>query len=250
MARDVICDTGKVANADFLMCLSFKEIIKRCRIELMIKYVAFGISRLLTLVNSTMGEMGQLEDWNDNSLTAIADNKPNRQCGDPDRHGHGLSSERHGLPHPGHPTQKYSMNWKVDQAGCGWLSLGNYFGYSTVLIKKKTADKKHTSVSKLQVALHTNIVGLVEAFYDSKATYLVYNYHGFAVSLSQVGSTPAVQLSEIDLASICRSVLKGLEYIHEELLIVHGRIDCDNIILCSDGGIKIAWLMMVPGPWS
>ena len=131
------------------------------------------------------------------------------------------------------------MNWKVNQAGCGWISLGNYFGYSTVLIKKKTADKKLASFLKLQVAFHENIVGLVETFYDSEAVYLVYNYHGFAVTLSQLNSTPAVHLSEVDLASICRSVLRGLEYIHEQLFIVHGHIDCDNIILCSDGAIKI-----------
>lgn len=131
------------------------------------------------------------------------------------------------------------MNWEVNQAGHGLLSLGNYFGYSTVLIKTKTAEKKLPSFSKLQSAFHENVVGLVEAFYDSKAIHLVYNYYGFAVNLSQVGSTPAVHLSETDLASICRSVLRGLEYIHEQLLIVHGRVNCDNIILCSDGGIKI-----------
>lgn len=82
-------------------------------------------------------------------------------------------------------------------------------------------------------------MGLVEAFYNSKATYLVYNYHGFAVNLSQVGSTPAVQLSETDLASIYRSVLRGLEYIHEQLQIVHRRVDCTNIILCSNRAIKL-----------
>ncbi|KOS37754.1 hypothetical protein ACN38_g11446 [Penicillium nordicum] len=177
-------------------------------------------------------------DLNNPSLTAIAENNP--QCQFTNVNRDGLNPKRHGLPHLGHPTLKYSMNWKVDQAGCGWLSLGNYFGYSTVLIKRKTADKKLTNFFKLQVAFHENIVGLVEAFYDSEATHLVYNYYGFAVNLSQVGLTPAVQLSEIDLASICRSILRGLEYIHEQLLIAHGRVDCDNIILCSDGGIKIA----------
>ncbi|KAJ5328734.1 hypothetical protein N7452_009124 [Penicillium brevicompactum] len=174
-----------------------------------------------------MVKMTQLEDLNNPSPTAIAES--NSDAPNPDRYG---------LPHLGHPTQKYSMNWEVDQAGCGWLSLGNYFGYSTVLIKIKAANKKPTSFFKLQVAFHENLVGLVEAFYDSKATYLVYNYHGFAVNLSQVGSTPAVQLSETDLASICRSVLRGLEYIHEQLQIVHGRVDCANIILCSDGAIN------------
>lgn len=132
------------------------------------------------------------------------------------------------------------MNWEIDQAGSGWLSLGNYFGYSTVFIKRRNnAERQVTSFPKLQVALHENIVGLVEAFYDGISTHFVYNYLGFAVNLSQVGSTPAVQLSETDLASICRSVLRGLEYIHEQLLIVHGRVNGDNIILCSDGAIKI-----------
>jgi hypothetical protein len=35
-----------------------------------------------------------------------------------------------------------------------------------------------------QVALHENVVGLVEAFYDGISTHFVYNYHGFAVNLA------------------------------------------------------------------
>lgn len=134
------------------------------------------------------------------------------------------------------------MNWKINQAGYGWLSLGNYFGYSTVLIKRRDAGRQGASFSKLQVALHENVVGLVEAFYDGISTHFVYNYHGFAVNLAQVGLTPTLELSEKDLASICRSVLRGLEYIHEQLHIVHGGVNCDNIILCSDGAIKIGKL--------
>lgn len=146
---------------------------------------------------------------------------------------------RHGFPHLGHPSQKYSLNWEIDQAGSGWLSLGNYFGYSTVLIKRRKVDKSRTRFSSLQLAFHENIVGLVEAFQDDYAIYLAYNYHGFAVNLSQVASTPAVHLSEPDLAGICRSVLRGLEYIHEQLHMGHGSIDCGNILLCPDGAVKI-----------
>jgi hypothetical protein len=58
--------------------------------------------------------------------------------------------------------------------------------------KKKTAEKKLASFSKLQAAFHENVVGLVEAFYDSKATYFVYNYYGFAVNLSQVTVPTAI----------------------------------------------------------
>ncbi|KAJ5456075.1 uncharacterized protein N7458_004339 [Penicillium daleae] len=146
---------------------------------------------------------------------------------------------RRGFLHVGHPSQKYALNWKIDQAGSGWLSLGNYFGFSTVLIKKRKTSESQISPTKLQVAFHENLVGLIEAFYDSTAIYLAYNYYGVAVNLSQVSLTPAVRLSEADLSSICRSVLRGLEYIHEQLQIGHGNINGDNILLCSDGAVKI-----------
>jgi serine/threonine protein kinase len=89
-------------------------------------------------------------------------------------------------------------------------------------------------------------VGLIEAFQDGVDIYLAYNYHSFAVSLSQVCSTPGIRLAESDLASICRSVLKGLEYIHETLLIAHGNVDSNNILLCHDGAVKIGELKELP----
>lgn len=71
---------------------------------------------------------------------------------------------RHGLPHLGHPPQKYSLNWKVEQAGSGWLSLGNYFGFSTALIKKRQVVEPRAGLRGLQRAFHENLVGLIEAF--------------------------------------------------------------------------------------
>lgn len=146
---------------------------------------------------------------------------------------------RQGFPHLGHPSQKYSLNWEINQAGLGWLSLGNYFGYSTVLIKKKETRQNQANFSMLQSAFHTNLVGLVEAFYDDNNLYLAYNYDGLAVSLSQVATTPAVILREPDIAGICRSILSGLEYLHEDLRIGHGNIQSSNILLCPDGVVKI-----------
>ncbi|CDM32981.1 Protein kinase-like domain [Penicillium roqueforti FM164] len=95
------------------------------------------------------------------------------------------------------------------------------------------------SFSKLQVALYENVVGLVEAFYNSISTHFIYNYHGFAINLTQVGLTPTLELSEKDLASIYRSVLRGLKYIHKQLYIAHRGVKCNNIILYSNRAIKI-----------
>ncbi|KAJ6109865.1 hypothetical protein N7486_002100 [Penicillium sp. IBT 16267x] len=52
-------------------------------------------------------------------------------------------------------------------------------------------------------------------------------------------STPAVKLNEPELASICRSVLLGLKYIHEHLNISHGKIDSSTVLLCPDGAVKL-----------
>lgn len=82
-------------------------------------------------------------------------------------------------------------------------------------------------------------MGLVEAFYNSISTHFIYNYHGFAINLTQVGLTPTLELSEKDLASIYRSVLRGLKYIHKQLYIAHRGVKCNNIILYSNRAIKI-----------
>lgn len=148
-------------------------------------------------------------------------------------------SRRHGLPHLRHPSEKYSLNWKINQAGPGWLSLGNYFGYSTVLIKVRKVRKPQNGFPKLRSASHPNIISLVEVFYDVGVIYLTYNYHGFVVSLSQVLSTPTVKLNEPEIATICWAVLRGLEYLHNRLNTGHRNIDSSNIVLFSDGTIKI-----------
>ncbi|KAJ5461027.1 uncharacterized protein N7458_002579 [Penicillium daleae] len=152
---------------------------------------------------------------------------------------HPLTRE-HGLPHLEHPSEKYSLNWKINQAGLGWLSLGNYFGYSTVLIKVRKIQKPQNGFPMLQPAFHPNIIGLVEAFYDEGVVYLTYNYSGLVVSLAQVVSTPTVKVNELEIATICWDVLRGLEYLHKTLDMGHGNIDSSNIVLFADGTIKIA----------
>lgn len=91
----------------------------------------------------------------------------------------------------------------------------------------------------LQPAFHANLVGLVEAFHDDDVVYLAYNYNGLVVSLSQVIATPTVILGEPEIASICRGVLQGLEYLHERLKIGHGNVESCNVLLCPDGDVKI-----------
>jgi serine/threonine protein kinase len=108
-----------------------------------------------------------------------------------------------------------------------------------VLIKVREVKKPQNGFPMLQPASHPNIIGLVEAFYDDGFIYLTYNYSGHVVSLLQVMSTPTVKLNEPEIATICWAVLLGLEYLHNRLKLGHGNIKRSNIVLLSDGTVKI-----------
>lgn len=156
---------------------------------------------------------------------------------------------RHAFPHYEHPSKKYLNCWKIEQAGEGQISMGNYFGYSTVVIKKLDFEGNASTFSRLGTASHINIVGLLEAFYDESVLYFVYNYSGFAFDLSQVASRPCAHFTEPEIAQISKSILRGLQFIHESLKIAHGRIEKRNILLFENGDIKIGNLKPLVFPF-
>ena len=51
--------------------------------------------------------------------------------------------------------------------------------------------------------------------------------------------TPTVKLNEPEIATICWAILQGLEYLYDRLNLGYGNINCSNILLFSDGIVKI-----------
>lgn len=138
-----------------------------------------------------------------------------------------------------HPSAKYLMTWEVNQAGTGRLGLENCAGYkSRVVVKKIMAEAQHES-KNLRATGDQYLVNLQEAFFDQGYYFLVYPFQGFAVDLAVTCATPHVQFSEADIATVCRSILKGLDYIHEVLQVSHGNMDLKHILLSENGSIKI-----------
>jgi hypothetical protein len=77
----------------------------------------------------------------------------------------------------------------------------NYFNYSTIIIKKLGFEGNTAVFTRLGKASYTNIVRLLEGFYNKSIIYFVYNYSRFAFDLSQVASTLSVNFTEQGLAS-------------------------------------------------
>lgn len=65
----------------------------------------------------------------------------------------------------------------------------------------------------------------------------MYEYEHLAISLGCVAGT--VQFSEADIATICKEVLEGLNYIHTVLKTSYGLLNFSNILLTWQGDVKI-----------
>ncbi|KAB8069929.1 hypothetical protein BDV29DRAFT_198329 [Aspergillus leporis] len=52
--------------------------------------------------------------------------------------------------------------------------------------------------------------------------------------------SPVFNLSEVEVAVICRVILQGLRYIHEQVDICYGNLTCSDILINEQGEVRIA----------
>ncbi|KAE8371412.1 hypothetical protein BDV26DRAFT_298818 [Aspergillus bertholletiae] len=109
-----------------------------------------------------------------------------------------------------HPSEKYLISWEVNQAGRGWLGLENCVGYLSKVVIKKQSVRSQQQASSIRCTNSQHLANLHEIFIDKACVYLIYSYYGFAIDLAVACVTPHVAFSEADIATICRSTLKGL----------------------------------------
>ncbi|KAH3060269.1 hypothetical protein KXW16_001610 [Aspergillus fumigatus] len=136
----------------------------------------------------------------------------------------------------------YKRFWNIKQAGPGIVAVKDVEPLPIVLIKeRRTAKFVKTQLKKTS---HKNVLSLLEFFQDSDKVTLVYEYEHSAVALARVSNIPNVVFSEGDIATVCREVLNGLHYIHSELKIIHGSLNCINVLLTMTAEIKIGDSML------
>lgn len=133
-------------------------------------------------------------------------------------------------------TSHFDRFYMINQAGQGVFAVKGV-RYLPPCVLKQCSGTKIADHQSLKPARHKNIISLLEYANIENEQYLVYEYEHVALSLGCViGRT---HFSEADIATVCREVLQGLQYIHSELKISHGSIHVSNILLTSTGGVKI-----------
>lgn len=128
---------------------------------------------------------------------------------------------------------KYHKSYNIDQAGLGVIAPKDVEAFPTRLIKERRFSKSW----RFQAVSHENLVLFVGFYKSHGLIYLVYEYEHLAICLGCMAGI--VDFSEGDIATVCREVLSGILYIHSELKISHGAVDCSNVLQTWKGEVKI-----------
>jgi len=97
-----------------------------------------------------------------------------------------------------------------------------------------------TEISIMKTSRHESIIEYIDSFALEGQLWVVMEYmDGGCLTDILEEYESSVQLTELQIAYICRQTLLGLEYIHS-LNRIHRDIKSDNILLNSNGAIKIA----------
>jgi len=113
-----------------------------------------------------------------------------------------------------------------------------------VAIKKISLNNQNTSLliaelSIMKASIHENIVKYYDSFLVDEKLWVAMEYMGGGCLTDILEIYDHFQLNEEHMAFVCQEILKGLRYIHFYHRI-HRDIKSDNILLGSDGSVKIA----------
>jgi len=96
-----------------------------------------------------------------------------------------------------------------------------------------------TEIAIMKSSSHPNIVEYMDAYLMGDQLWVVMEFMGGGCLTEVLEQFEHVKLAEAQIAFICREVLLGLAYIHS-LHRIHRDIKSDNILLGSDGLVKLA----------
>ncbi|KAF5861167.1 hypothetical protein ETB97_000541 [Aspergillus alliaceus] len=128
----------------------------------------------------------------------------------------------------GEVWSKYHRFWKSDQAGLATIAHENSIDHKIVAVKEVKQQASKRLISDLLNAKHDNIVQLLDVFSSNSSVYLVYEC--LELSLFNIQAACREDFLEIDMAIIGKEILKGLNYVHNELGLAHGCVDAKNIL--------------------
>ncbi|PCG88513.1 Hypothetical protein PENO1_109810 [Penicillium occitanis (nom. inval.)] len=135
------------------------------------------------------------------------------------------------------PWKRYNRIFEYDQAGPGTLVHINNDSFEEFVVRSKAVNNKDC-LEAIKECSHKNVVRLQEALYDNGNIFFIYEV--MEVSLAHIFVTPLGRLKPYEVATFCADIMHGLDYLHNSLQLVHGEVNAENVLLSTNGAIKLA----------
>lgn len=144
------------------------------------------------------------------------------------------------------PNSIYVDGKKVGEGAAGEVFLATDSRTNAkIAIKKMQLNPQNaklliTEIGIMRTSKHPNIVEYIDSFLvDNDKLWVVMEFMGGGCLTEVLEQFEHVQMTEAQIAFACLESLRGLAYIHS-LHRIHRDIKSDNILLGSDGTVKLA----------
>ncbi|KFY32537.1 hypothetical protein V493_00088 [Pseudogymnoascus sp. VKM F-4281 (FW-2241)] len=134
------------------------------------------------------------------------------------------------------PWDSFREHYKLNFGEFVSVASNRAYPHDLFIVKRLKGPDYARDVRLLRTVRHNNFHDMLECFSFEGAYYAVFEH--VPISLAHVAKSPPF-LTEVELAAILGQILKGLAYLALKGL-EHGSLSCSNILLDTDGNIKIA----------
>ncbi|KAK5209213.1 hypothetical protein LTR41_004748 [Exophiala xenobiotica] len=133
------------------------------------------------------------------------------------------------------PWKQYEKVYDLELAGAVEVAVRKTAPIHLVHVRKFSNAESEKVLHLFRQLQHRNIVTALDVFADSDGLYVVLEH--MSIALERIVNSPAYP-TEQQLAAILGQLLNGIVYLAEEGF-EHGRLSCSNILLNTDGTLKI-----------
>jgi len=144
------------------------------------------------------------------------------------------------------PTKTYKSMTKIGEGAAGEVFVAtNVKTGQRVAVKKMEINNENikllvTEIGIMKTSKHPNIVEYVESYIvEEREMWVVMEFMGGGCLTDVLECFDSVQMTEPQIAYVARECIRSLSYIHS-LHRIHRDIKSDNILLGSDGSVKLA----------
>eukprot|EP00162_Nutomonas_longa_P015574 comp22353_c0_seq3/m.53937 comp22353_c0_seq3/g.53937 ORF comp22353_c0_seq3/g.53937 comp22353_c0_seq3/m.53937 type:complete len:449 (+) comp22353_c0_seq3:31-1377(+) len=141
------------------------------------------------------------------------------------------------------PRKLFNVGKKVGEGSSGTVYLGTRKSDNfPIAIKSRVFDAKvdvkhvENEIYMMKINKHPNVVEYIDTFITGEELWIVMEYVSGG-ALTDLLSL--CEMSEPQIAKICKEILIALEYLHENNRI-HRDIKSDNVLMGEDGKVKLA----------